>query len=181
MKKALFILSYMLLLSGSIFAQAPAKRPVPRMQKVEISKTGCSLYMPGSPEFNISKSEDGSDVYIGEVEFDGFRYAVVCVKFAEAMPEKEGRVDLLISYMNFLQGQFGITAAAGYGKGHTLESNPNADGVIDYWVDETENEWAVKGWIDGNYLAVLCLYGAEEHPYFSVQQMFLDGFRFPGK
>ncbi len=178
MKKRLISLFCLLFLSTLIFAQESQKHPVPRMKKVQIAETGCAVYIPSETTFNLSKSEDGSEVYTGEVEFDGFNFAVICVKFAEPIIEKDGRVDVLTSYMDFLQGQFGIENSAGYGKGHTLESNPDAVGVIDYWQDADAVDYAVKGWIDGKYLAVLLLYGEGEYHYFNVQEMFLNGFRF---
>ncbi len=165
-------------LSAILFAQESPKHSVPRMKKVQIAETGCSVYLPSETTFDLSKSEDGSEVYTGEVELDGFNFAVICVKFAEPIKEKEGRIDVLTSYLDFLQGQFGIEGSAGYGKGHTLESNSDAEGVIDYWSDTEEVDYAIKGWIDGKYLAVLLLYGEGEYHYFNVQEMFLNGFLF---
>jgi hypothetical protein len=89
--------------------------------------------------------------------------------------EKE---DVLIGYLDYLQTTFGIVNAAGYGKGHLLASSPNATGILDYWEDGEGNKWAVKAWADENKLGVMMLYGPKEYPYFNVQQMFLDGFRF---
>jgi hypothetical protein len=86
---------------------------------------------------------------------------------------------MITSYLDFLQGQFGITGAAGYGKGHTMETAPNAIGVIDYWEDAEGLQYAVKSWCDGDFLSVMILYGAGEYPIFNAQEMFLNGFRFP--
>ena len=87
--------------------------------------------------------------------------------------------DLTMPYPDFLQEQFAVIASAGYGKGHTLESTPAAIGVIDYWENVDGLQYAVKAWCDGDYLAVLLLCGPQEYPVFSVQEMFLNGFRFP--
>lgn len=176
MKKLIAILP---LLFSVMFAAA---QDVPRFAKYSVGESGCSLYLPGDPgEFEMTYSEDGSAVYTGEVTHGDFNFAVICVQFKEDISGEsdEAQVELLTGYMDFLQGQFGVTGSAGYGKGHTLEDYPDAKGVIDYWEDAEGLQYAVKGWVDDHFIAVLLLYGEKEYPYFNAQQMFLDGFRFP--
>lgn len=181
MKNLLFPLFLCCFTVFNITAQ-DTKAPIPRLKKYDIAQTGCKIYMPEDPkEFSMSKSEDGSEVYVGETSFASFNYGLICVRLLEPVSDKKSRGELLENYMNYLKGQLGITAAAGYGKGHTLDSNPEADGIIDYWEDAESNQWLVKGWVDANFVAVLFIYGKTEHPYFNVTQMYLDGFRFPEK
>lgn len=160
------------------------KEPMPRLSKTVIGNSGCSAYLPeGFPEFEVSLSEDSSFVYVSEMEVGSFLFGCITVKLAEPFNETASGDDyenLLISYMGYLETAFNITSTAGVGRGHTLESTPGARGVIDYWEDESGNQFAVKGWANPNNLAVLYIVGAEEYPYFSLQQMYLDGFRFGG-
>lgn len=72
-----------------------------------------------------------------------------------------------------------LIAYTGSGIGHTLESNPIAKGYIDYWEDAEGDSWAVKACIDGNYLTVMYIAGDIDNMNFNLQQMFLNGFRFP--
>ena len=72
-----------------------------------------------------------------------------------------------------------LIAFTGIGSGHTLESNPIAKGYIDYWEDVEGDKQAVKAWIDGNYLSVMYIAGDIDNMNFNLQQMFLNGFRFP--
>lgn len=154
---------------------------VPRFAKYDVAETGCKVYLPADPgEFELTLSEDKSEVYTAEVTHNDYNFAVIVVKFSEPIGDvDDDKTDMVTSYLDFLQGQFGITASAGYGKGHTMESAPDAVGVIDYWEDNEGLQYAIKSWCDGNYLSVLMLYGQGEYPIFNVQEMFLNGFRFP--
>lgn len=168
-------------------AEAPAaapekpaeKPPVPRFEKQAIGACGCAVYAPpGLVVEAPTKSQDGADVWTAVAHHGGYEFGVVAVKFAEPFAEADPLEDLLVSYMDFLKSQLGITGAAGVGRGHTLESNPAAKGVIDYWTDAEGDSWAVKGWVDPKRLAVLYIAGKGEYPYFTAQQLYLDGFRF---
>lgn len=156
--------------------------PVPRFSKYQIGNTGRFAYLPADPgDFEVAESEDGSNVYWGEAVFGEYFFAVIMVEFADVFqenPDPEEMEILLTVYMDYLQEQFEITSATGYGKGHTMESNPDALGIIDFWEDANETQYAVKGWIDKEVLAVLLLYGPDEFPHFNARQLFLNGFRF---
>lgn len=180
MKSLATFLSF-LVLPFFLAAQSDTKIPVPRLSKIPIGQSGCSAYFPdGMSEFELSKSEDGSDVYTGEANVDGYYFACITVKFAEPLTNisAEEQEELLISYMDYLKNNFGIITSAGVGRGHTLESAPDARGVLDYWEDAEKTKFAVKGWVNSNYIGIMILYGPTEYPIFNVQQMYLDGFRF---
>ncbi len=153
---------------------------VPRLTKYTIGDSGASAYFPSEPEFELSYSEDSSKVYTGEVESDSFNFAAIVVQFKENIGnDKVANEDLLIAYLDFMKAQFNITETAGYGKGHTMDSNPDAAGVIDYWEDAEGINYQVKGWVDDAFLALMIIYGDSEYPIFNISQMFLNGFRFP--
>jgi hypothetical protein len=105
-------------------------------------------------------------------------FSVIAVKFTEAVADEDHEA-LAEAYLNFLKDQFKITGVAGYGRGHTMESNPNAKGIIDFWEDDLMNQYQVKAWIDSHCMGVMILYGPKEFPIFNAAQMFKDGFRFP--
>ncbi|MGE0637042.1 MAG: hypothetical protein AB7G44_12335 [Bacteroidia bacterium] len=174
MKKTIVLFSFIILFVTTVSAQ------VPRLAKYPVNETGHFAYFPDAPGgFDASKSDDGADVYTAEVEFDSSFYGMIVVDFVPGTMDgssKEDMEEMLTSYLDFLQTQFMITSAAGYGKGHTLESNPNAVGVIDYWEDETGFGYIVKAWADTKTLAVLYIGGKE--PIYNVQEMYLNGFRF---
>jgi hypothetical protein len=160
------------LTTGNIWGQ-----DVPRFTKVEIG-AGMKAYYPEKPEVTHTLSEDSSDVFTCEVAWKEFFFSTIAVKFSEPFAD-EDLEPLAESYLDFLKGQFGVTESAGYGRGHTLESNLKAKGIIDYWEDGDKNQYSVKVWVDPNYMGVMILYGPKEFPNFNVAQLFLNGFRFP--
>ena len=167
-------------------APAPVETPsvpsVPRFSKTPIGACGCSLYAPPGLTFgDPSKSEDGAEVWTAEVKEGDWIYGVIAVKFKEPFADAtpENLEELLVAYLGFVQAQAGVTKAVGVGRGHTQAENPGARGVIDYWEDAEGDQWAVKGWVDKERLAVLFVAGKGEYPWFEAQQMYLDGFRFP--
>ena len=83
------------------------------------------------------------------------------------------------SYLEYLKGNFDITSAAGYGRGHTLNNDPNTRGILDYWKDREKAEWKVKAWTNGSYIGVLYAKSKKELPVNKVD-IYLNGFRFPG-
>ncbi len=153
---------------------------VTRLSKYPINQTGHFAYFPSDPgELEVAKSDDGSDVYTSEVEIDSSYFGLIVVDFVPGSMGENSKTDmeeLLTSYLDFLKTQFQITSSAGYGKGHTMESNPNAVGVIDYWEDGTGFEYKIKGWADTKTLAVLYVGGKEINA--NVQEIYLNGFRF---
>jgi hypothetical protein len=174
MKKTAALFSLLVIIITTASAQ------VPRFTKYPVNQTGHFAYLPADPrEFDVSKSDDGADVYTAEVEFDSSFYGIIVVDFLPGSMDgstKENMEELLVGYLDFLQQQFMISSSAGYGRGHSLESNPDAVGVIDYWEDATGYEYKVKAWADTKTLAVLYIAGKE--PVYNVQELFLNGFRF---
>ncbi len=159
-----------------------AQETFPRMVKQAIGTSGCQAYFPGTVEsFELSYSEDGASVYTGEIEANGYSFATITVKFIEPIPDRDAVVwdGLVDSYLSYLQQQFSVTDSAGLGKGHTLESHPVAKGYLDYWVDADGVQYVIKAWMDENYLGILFVYGDTNQLNFNIQQIFLDGFRFP--
>ena len=170
-----------MMLFCSVTLSAQTAQKVPRLTKTAVSNSGCYAYFPSSTDkikFELTYSQDSAKVYTGEVIDGDYHFAIIVVKMKEKLPNYEEKEKMLVGYLDYLQTAFEITNAAGYGKGHQLESNPNATGIIDYWEDAEENKWSIKAWADENTLAVMMLYGPKEYPIFNVQQMYLDGFRF---
>lgn len=159
----------------------PKKPAVPRFSRTPVGACGCAIYAPPGFTFDApTRSEDGADVWTGELATDGgWTFGAVVVKFPEAMPATSSQMEeVLVGYLDFLKAQLSITKAVGVGRGHTHGENAAAKGVIDYWESADGERWAVKGWVDQERLAVLYVRGKGEYPYFSAQQLYLEGFRF---
>ena len=79
--------------------------------------------------------------------------------------------------MEFLKLSYDITSGIGFIKGEIHPGNPMATGISDYWEDERGAQWAVKGWIDNNVLAVLYVYAPNQQSM-QIPEEFLNGFSF---
>ncbi len=160
-----------LICSGALNAQSLKKYP--------ISTSGCTAYFYCDPgKFKKQLSADSSVMFIGGCAAEDVSYSIVCVKLASAYTDMKDAEGILIAYLDHLKNSFGITKAAGYGKGHTLNGNANTKGIIDYWTDKDNNQLKVKGWTNGKYIAVLYVSSSKDLPETKVN-FFLDGFRFP--
>ncbi|MBN2682097.1 MAG: hypothetical protein JXR58_06280 [Bacteroidales bacterium] len=154
---------------------------VPQFAKYAISSSGCYAYFPVNPgSFEIQKSEDSLNMYIGKASFGDAFYYLILVDLGTVFidSEKDELNNLLTQYLDFLQTQYKITRTAGYGMGHIMESNPKATGVIDFWEDENNYQYDIKAWADNHFLVVLMVYSVEEVNY-NYKSLFLNGFRFP--
>lgn len=159
-----------------------AQESFPRLIKQSIGTSGCQAYFPGTVEaFDMSYSEDGAKVINGELLTNGLVFGTITVQFANPIPDRDGVVwdGLVDSYLKYLQQQMHIIESAGLGKGHTLESHPIAKGYLDYWSDKDNLQYVIKAWMDENYMGILYVYGDTNQLNFNIQELFLNGFRFP--
>ncbi|HWR32090.1 MAG TPA: hypothetical protein VN451_01080 [Chitinophagaceae bacterium] len=159
------------LLSSMIHAQS--------LKKVPVSNSGCSVYTYCDFKFEKEYSQDSSLVFVTECVKDEVGYGVICVKLLQPITDLDKAEGMLIDYLDYLKSSFKITKSAGYGKGHKLSNNENTRGVLDYWEDSKKNNWKVKAWTDGKFIAVLYGYSLKELPETKLN-VFLDSFRFFG-
>jgi hypothetical protein len=150
------------------------------LKKYPIGNTACSAYFYCNPgTANVSYSEDSSAVYQLQCDTAQLRYGLVCVALKEAITELVVAQDLMISYMDYLKTTFNIKQAAGYGKNNSKASDPKLIGVVDFWKDDQQRDWQVRGWTDGHYIAVLYAAGAAAtvNENTSKISVFLNGFQ----
>lgn len=173
MKKC-WLLSF--LLAGSLFSFSQSSS----LKKVPISGSGCSIYTFCEFKFEQEYSQDSSEVYTSECKKDEVTYGVICVKLKDAADDIERAEESMINYLDYLKTSFGITKSTGYGRGHRLNNNEKTRGVIDYWEDAEKNNWKIKAWTDGKFIAVLYGYSLKELPEQKLN-VFLDSFRLPAQ
>jgi hypothetical protein len=174
MKSAILITSF--LICNHLFAQ------IPRFAKYPILETGAALYTPGKPTWQHSFSEDSSDVYTMEIASDTAKLGAIVVRLKEDIGLDSALLNrLLWSYMDYLnQSSFKFASLVPPGYGHKMESHPNAHGILEYAKNADGAEYSLKGWIDGKFIAILYI-GRNRTFNFNLEQMFLNGFRFPDK
>jgi len=152
------------------------------LKKYTINTSGCSVYLFCDPgNFERTYSEDSSIVYTGECKTaDSLTYGIICVQLKEPVEKIQPAEDLVVYYLDYLKKTFDIVSAVGYGKGNMLNSNTNTRGVIDYWKDKSGDEWKVKAWTNGKFIAVLYVYASGTLNETEKINVFLNSFRFPG-
>lgn len=169
MKPILLLASF--LVSAALNAQTLKKYP--------ISNSGCFLYSYCESKYDTEYSDDSSKVITGECKSGEVTYGVICIKLLRPVDDLLAAEDLMISYVDYLKGSFGIKKAAGYGKGHRLNNNEATRGILDYWEDKELDKWTIKAWTDGKFIGFLYAYSKKELPEQKVN-VFLDSFRLPG-
>jgi hypothetical protein len=152
------------------------------LKKYDIGSSGCKVYMFCDPgNFEMSYSEDSSKVYTGECKAnDSLTYGVICAAFKAETGPGINVEDVLVAYLDYLKSVFNISSSVGYGKGHSMKNYPAAKGMIDYWTDKDGDEWKIKGWTDGKFIAVLYVYAKGKLDEIPRLNVFLDSFRFKG-
>lgn len=169
--KRILIALIIILCTSNLHAQS--------LKKYAVGNSGCSAYFLCKPDtFALDKSPDSSDVYTGECQADGQAYGIICVKMREKIPDLNTSEQTLVAYLDFLKTSLNIVSAAGYGKGHRLKKREDTRGIIDYWKDKDGDNWKVKGWTDGRYIAVMYTYSKKEVDE-TKANVFLDGLVLP--
>lgn len=170
-----------LLLLGVSVQDLSAEPPL--WQKVDIGASGCKAYFPGiPPEATVMLTSDSSKMYTMSLPSDHwegyyFNLITVVLKDGQFTGNEE---NMLISYMDFLKQQFGVTEAMGYGKGHTLDTHPTSKGIIDYWENSDGYYFTLTGWCAEDILTIMYVVGEQNHLDYNICNMFFKGFRFPG-
>jgi hypothetical protein len=133
------------------------------IKKYSISNSGCTAFMYCDPgKWDVDLSEDSSKVYTAECSKDNVTYGIVLVKLLQPVPDLTAAEDVTISYLDYLKASVHIKTAAGYGKGHRLNNSESTRGILDYWKDADKNNWKIKAWTDGKFIAVLYAFSAAD-------------------
>lgn len=151
------------------------------LKKYPISNSGCSMYCYAEPQDSETEySEDSSIIYKAFSIIDEYEYGVICVKLFEPMEDLETAEALGKNYCDYLKTVFDIEESAGYGTGHKMEGYEYATGFIDYWKDKEGDEWKIKCWTNGVFIAFMYVTHTGSLPSddFNKQEAFLNGFRF---
>lgn len=149
------------------------------LKKYPVGNSGCFLYSYCESKYEMSYSEDSSKVFTGECKLGDVNYGIICIKLLYTIDDLSAAEDLMVSYTDYLKTSFGITKAAGYGKGHHLNNNEATRGILDYWEDKELDKWKIKAWTDGKFIGFMYVYSKKDLPEQKVN-VFLDSFRLPG-
>ena len=148
------------------------------LKKYPIGNSGCSVYLFCNASFEATYSEDSSKVYTGECTTDSITYGAICVSLVKRTNDLGQAEEVMVAYLDYLKKVFNVVHAAGYGTGHHLNNNEDTRGIIDYWQDKDNNNWKIKAWTEGKYIAVIYAFSIKALPDTKVDVV-LNSFRFP--
>ncbi len=155
----------------------------PQFKNYSINHTGYSALFPANPgKAEVTLSDNELEVYSLEAEYASEHYGLVLVLLEDKFlnSDRQTLESLLISYMEFLKLSNDISSSIGYIKGQLHATNPMAIGIQDFWEDEHGLQWAVRGWVTHDALAVLYVH-SDLPQNTNVPYEFLDGFAFKKK
>ena len=152
---------------------------VPRFAKYPIAETGTQFYFPEEPKWQKSISEDKSEIYITTSVIGDVEYGLIAVKLAEeAVKSNENPEALMENYVNYLNDNvFKFTKKTDFGKGHTLENQPDVKGIIEYAETEDGTKYTVKSWTNKSMIAVMYV-GSKKEVNINFQEIYFKGIRF---
>lgn len=156
------------LLTASLVLYKSSKKP----KRTFIGDTNCSVLFSPDATFDFSRSEEGDQLYFAEHTDKAITYGVLCAHIHSRLPLDEAG-DVMTTYLNRLRKPFN----APYNTGVNLCENRVSDCVtmVDYWQDEDNLDWKVKGYTDGQTIAVLYVKNINETTV-EKQDEFLDSF-----
>lgn len=169
---------FLFLLPLSVLSQT-----TPKFSKYNIGESGFKIYLPAKPDpATMQYSPDSSKLYtiecIDSSTKNHFHFGAIVVDLNKEI----GAVneELTLAYLDYLKNSIRIHSTAGYGKGQTLTTHITAQGIMDYWKDETGNQWQIVAWYAEHYIVVQFVYGTEETLNVGQWELFKNGIRFPG-
>lgn len=152
---------------------------IPNFTQNKIGSSNTYAYFPTEkPLFEEAMSPDSSNVITTEIQVGEHYFYLIHIDLHEAIEDSLSRETLLVNYLDFLKDNFSIDGFAGYGKGHTLTSNPKAQGIIDYWKDVNGIQYQVKGWITPKTISIFMIYGSKEYESMSIRELYFNSLRF---
>lgn len=156
------------LLTASLVLYKSAKKP----RRTFIGDTNCSVLFSPDATFDLSRSDEGDQLYFAEHTDKDITYGVLCASIHSRLTLEEAG-EVMTTYLNRLRKPFN----APYNTGVNRCENWVNDCVtmVDYWQDADNLDWKVKGYTDGQTIAVLYVKNINEITV-EKQDEFLDSF-----
>ena len=127
-----------------------------------IGDTNCSVNFSPDAVFDFTESEEGDQLYFAEY------------KVHSTLPLEEAQ-EVMGTYLNRLRKPFNALYNTGVDLCQTWDKDDTSIKMVDYWQDEDNLDWKVKGYTDGEFIAVLYVKNINEITV-EKQDEFLDSF-----
>lgn len=109
---------------------------------------------------------------VRECKENDVTYGVIAIKLKNRYVSLNEAEKVLLEFMQQLQPAFAIKYTSGISITH--ERNNNKTTVIDYWQDEKQKDWKVKGCTDGKAITVWYIKNISCVPVYK-EDCFLNG------
>jgi hypothetical protein len=140
-----------------------------------IGNTGCSVLLISDDNFEKTITASGDELYFYEASDNNVTYGIICVNMKEACAPGMA-IDMLEDYINKLKAPLFILHHTGIAADADWNSSESR-AVTDYWQDSNKVDWKVKGYTNGECLAVLYVKNIGQVDV-KKQDLFLDSFHF---
>lgn len=138
------------LLTASLVIYNSSKKP----RKTIIGNTNCSVLFPADAEFDFTQTDDGDQMYYSEYTNKQVSYGVLCAHLSEKLPVVEAQ-EVMTTYLGRLHKPFHALYNTGIQACQSWSQEDDCIKMIDYWQDKNNMDWKVKGYTDGQTIAVL--------------------------
>ena len=160
------------LLTASLVLYQSSKKP----RRTIIGDTNCSVVFSPEAVFDFTESEDGDQLYFAEHIEKNSSYGVLCARVGSRLPLEEAQ-EVMTTYINRLRRPFHALYSTGIDLCQNRSQDSHCIKMVDYWQDEDNFDWKVKGYTDGEVIAVLYVKNINEIDV-EKQDEFLDSFWF---
>lgn len=148
--------------------------PKPKFKRYIIGNSGCSSLLPSDRNtLHIKNTNEGDKVYFNESNLGNVTYGLITVQMKNVYTLKQAE-EILVQYINRCRKPFGIF----YTISMQVENMAGKLVITDYWQDEKNIDWKIKGYTDGQSLCLLYVKNIADASV-KDHDNFLNSFRFP--
>jgi hypothetical protein len=147
------------------------------LKKRTIGDTGCSVMLDANAAITYTEFDNGDHLYMSSFNTDSVTYGFVLMDLKNKLNNPEEAEYLLGDLMLDLKKASDIQHSFGLDRGLKHPVTECVSGIIDYWQDKDGIDWKIKGWTNGNCMAVMYVKNIN-HASVKKQDFFLDCIRF---
>ncbi len=147
------------------------------LKKRTIGDTGCSVMLDTNAAVTYSESDNGEHFYMSTFNSGAVTYGFVLLDLKNKITNLSEAEYLLGDLMLDLKKASDIQHSYGLDRGIKHPISQSVSGIIDYWQDKEGIDWKIKGWTDGNCMAVMYVKNINNTSV-KKQEFFLDCIRF---
>lgn len=124
------------------------------LKRRTIGNTGCSVLLDAHAAITYTESDNGEHLYMGSFNLESVTYGFVLMDLQNKLDNPAEAEYLLGDLVMDLKKASDIQHSYGLERGVYHPVTKSVSGVIDHWQDRDGIDWKIKGWTNGNCMAV---------------------------